>query len=90
MYMKGASFFKEKQLDDAIFSNIIAAAGCSFVQKGQWVYKHGDPGDELYIILHGQCESLEDNMQFLEYRRSLREKHRQMFDNEDKLLELEK
>ena len=37
------------------------------------VFREGDEGDCMYILLHGQCKAIIHNKSFLEARRELRD-----------------
>ena len=34
---------------------IVRSAGFEHVDKGKWVFREGDKGEEFYLLLHGEC-----------------------------------
>ena len=51
----------------------MATAGLKYIPKGKWVFKEGDKGDCMYVILYGETQVLVLNTQYLEYRRLMRD-----------------
>ena len=42
-------------LDEKTWEAIIRRAEYAHCDKGKWVFKKGDRGEILYIVLHGHC-----------------------------------
>ena len=51
----------------------MSCAGFAFSPRGNMVFREGDEGDCMYILLHGQCKAIIHNKSFLEARRELRD-----------------
>ena len=49
------------------------SAGFGFSPRKSWVFRQGDRGDGMYVIIHGRCKAILQNKNFLEARRVLRE-----------------
>ena len=69
---------------------IIASAGWAYVQKGKWVYSMGDKGNELYLLLHGHCQVMITNEDYLLFRRTFRDNLKKMYECVEKTLDTEK
>lgn len=60
-------------MDEKTMTAIAMASKFSYTVRNDWVFKTGDAGDCIYIILHGHCKIIEQNKDFLNERRNLRE-----------------
>ena len=88
-FIKNSEFFQSLDIDDKTMNSIVATAGFSFTPRGQWVFRQGDYGDILYIVLHGHCKTVIQNKGFLEERRALRERILQLYSMVENGIELE-
>ena len=66
----------------------MASAGFAYTRKGKWVFKEGTHGDEMYVLLHGECSALILNKDFLEFRRLIRSNIKNLFDEIDAGLDI--
>lgn len=71
--VKEVPFFKEKNLDEKTLNNILMSAWVEHFPKGKWIFKEGEPGSTMYLLLHGHAEALNDSKKFVEYRRDFRQ-----------------
>lgn len=78
--VKNIDTFKKGKMDEKTITQIVNTAGWAHTLKGKWVFKEGDNGEELFIVLHGKCLALKANNDYLESRRALREKVKTLFD----------
>lgn len=58
-------------------------------EKGRWVFRQGDVGDCMYIVLHGKCVVLSRNKQYKEVQRTMRECIQNFLDIEHESLVIE-
>ena len=90
MTVKQIEFFRSKNLDDKVLSQIVASAGFQLFEKHDWVFRDGDEGDNMYVILHGEACVIIQNKDFFEYRRTLREQVQEYYDRSGELLDFNK
>ena len=90
--MKEVEFFKNLShiLDEKTWEAIIRRAEYTHCDKGRWVYKKGDKGELLYIVLHGNCQLNEPNEEYIEYRRGVVDQLKKLYEEYDKELDIEK
>ena len=60
-FISSIEYFKVKNIDDKTINSIIASAGFAHAGHGKWVFREGDAGDKMYILLHGHCKTIIQN-----------------------------
>lgn len=70
--VKDVPFFKEKNLDEKTLNNILMSAWVEHFARGKWIFKEGEAGATMYLVLHGNAHALNNNKKFEEYRREFR------------------
>ena len=88
-FISSVEYFKTKNIDDKTLNLIVASAGFSYCSRGKWVFKEGDSGDKMYILLHGHCKTIIQNKNFLEARRALRDEMLVLYDLVEKSISYE-
>ena len=88
-FISSVEYFKTKNIDDKTLNLIVASAGFSYCNRGRWVFKEGDSGDKMYILLHGHCKTIIQNKNFLEARRALRDEMLVLYDLVEKSISYE-
>jgi len=76
-------------IDDKTMTYLAASTSLRAVRKGEWVFRQGDEGDCMYLVLHGHCKTIIANKDFLEARRELRSKVQVMLSLVDEHISLE-
>ena len=78
-FMSSTEYFKSKPMDEKTVNAIVMSTTFHYSPRGSWVFRAGEPGDSIYILIHGHCKTIEQNRSFLSERRNLREQILKMY-----------
>jgi CRP-like cAMP-binding protein len=69
--LQEVKFFKERSVEDAVLKKIAKLAVHEYIPQGKFVFKQGDTGDRIYVIIDGEVSVCFDNNEYTKVKREM-------------------
>jgi len=64
-FLEATPYFKDLHVDDQTLTGIVTTATFKQTRKGKYVLRQEERGEEMYIVLYGECKAIIQNKEFL-------------------------